>query len=477
MSNSRRLSVISVTSVAVAAATVVTASSSVWLKVGFLGILEVLGNGASDVSINFWLRSFRVGAADFTVLLMSAMFYAMMIVPVCLGLWAHKLHHHRSHSDVSLHQQQVSPLALLRSFFGNRWNMFWLAAVTFCDLSINIFGTYAAGHIPVIIQVILKAAEPLLCWLLSCFVWRGAYSQRSLLLVALPTAAMVAAAGGVVAETWFALQVNKDKSNVTFWVVMYIIRVAASAAYNVAQGTLMRRNRALFCGVSTAEGCGGGSSAEGHVVLQSDEEMPRQTSSNALLLSSTILALDAFVSLIVLVAVGPFLDTIAYAGWGSSHSVADAWVNFSSGVSCVFSLSECQNNLWFALITNGAWVVVYVVDTFLNEASPALNSLMNMLSSPLTTVVLVLFPALDLGASVRRDTSSVLLQCGGIALMLTSVVLFYKYERCKQRKQTTVTTIVDSSVEIASSSDPLLEVSECPRDVVGDERRIGVINE
>lgn len=118
--------------------------------------------------------------------------------------------------------------------------------MTLCDLSINIFGTYAAGHIPVMLQVILKSAEPFLCWLLSCLVWRGEYTQKSFLLVALPTVAMFMAAGAVVAETWIALQAASEKTNVAFWVSIFGLRVLSSAAYNVSQGTLMRRNRLVF---------------------------------------------------------------------------------------------------------------------------------------------------------------------------------------------------------------------------------------
>ncbi|CUE71796.1 transmembrane protein, putative [Bodo saltans] len=440
--------------VAVSSTAAMATAALTWWRGGFLGSLEILGNGSSDVSINFWLRAFPVGAADFTVLLLSGMFYALLMVPVCAFMWLQAVR--RDNTASSSATTSITAKTLLKSLFCNKTNIMWMCLVTLCDLSINIFGTYAAGHIPVMLQVILKSAEPFLCWLLSCLVWRGEYTQKSFLLVALPTVAMFMAAGAVVAETWIALQAASEKTNVAFWVSIFGLRVLSSAAYNVSQGTLMRRNRLVFgtrcvdnaskadsSSLSTTEVSSllDAESASNRLAAPSvqegrNKENRSKGKDHMLLLSTTILAVDATLSLIFLLAFGPLIDTVTYGEWGFSNSVGDAWANFSSGAQCVFSNpfhGECPNNLWLALLTNGAWVVVYVVDTFLNEVSPALNSLLNMLSSPLTTIFLVIFPALDLGATLHRDSKTILLQCLGIVLMCISVGLFVHYERCKSK--------------------------------------------
>jgi hypothetical protein len=525
--------------------TIAAATAAVtWWRMGLLGSLEILGNGSSDVSINFWLRAFPVGAADFTVLLLSGMFYALLMVPLCAVMWARAFRRDakQRHGCTTPHESQASipsetsdalmtsylhhngdqrpsqapsrhrteepmvesapPTArlMLMSLFCDKTNIMWMCLVTLCDLSINIFGTYAAGHIPVMLQIILKSAEPFLCWVLSCLVWRGEYTQKSFLLVALPTVAMCIAAGAVVAETWIALQAASEKTNVTFWVTVFGLRVLSSAAYNVSQGTLMRRNRLVFGRLVDPIEHGGGTTSVAPPVasclltpnLSSSQNTQRPpaaaaaegSKSHMMLLSTTILAVDATMSLLFLLAFGPLIDTITYGAWGSSVSVADAWANFSSGAQCVFSSpinGECPNNLWLALLTNGAWVVVYVVDTFLNEISPALNSLLNMLSSPLTTIFLVVFPSLDLGATLHRDSKTVLLQCLGIVLMCISVGLFFHYERCKSnviKKKNAPSAGAAATTEIGAASSATSDEGEGRADDVhcGVKSREGSIN-
>lgn len=385
------------------------------VRIAVLGLLEVVGNSASDITVNFWLDSFVTGtAANFTVLLLSAVFYVAFIIPLAVLIW-----YRRRADHVSRAQDQAVPSRpeLFFSFFRDRTNCILVLLLAIADVAVDVFGTYAAGHIPVLVQVVLKAAEPLVCWALSCLVWRGAYTKLSFLLI-LPSVSLIIAAGGVVAETWLVLKAEQQtKSSVSFWIGMYTMRVVGSAVYNVVQGTLMRRNSDRFCEERSGE-----------------RGAPRYVHNNKLLLSVTILSCDALLSLVLILALGPALDTISHAGWGTSDSVAAAWTNFGAGAACVANLNECPNNLWFALATNGAWSGVYIVDSFLNEASPALNSLMNMLGSPATSLLLIVFPSLNLWSSVERSSTNIALQIGGVVLLTVSVVLFYQYETRKTAK-------------------------------------------
>lgn len=379
--------------------------------VALYGLGEIIGNAGSDISVNFWISSFAEGAANFTILLLSAVFYVVLIVPV----WAicYRLAQRRDPSVTG---------ALVRNWLGDAKNRVLMVLLVASDVAVNVFGTYAAGHIPVLVQVVLKALEPLLCWMLSCIVWKGAYCRWSLLLI-FPSCAVALAAGGVVMETWIMLRESSgsSKSYGTFWISMYCLRVVSSAVYNVVQGTLMRHNTTRIEKLVLINR----DSLDDHV-----EPAGRQRV-HAALLSLTVLLFDALGSLLVVLLVGPSIDTISYASWGSSSTVSDAWSNFGSGAACVGSLARCPNNLWYAIGTNAAWVVVYFVDTQLNECSPALNSLLNMLASPLTSLLLIACPALDLWDSARHGGESVALQVGGAVLMTISVVLFYHYEQRK----------------------------------------------
>lgn len=96
----------------------VATAALTWWRVGFLGSLEILGNGSSDVSINFWLRAFPVGAADFTVLLLSGMFNALLMVPVCAFMWLQAVR--RDNATSSSTTTPITAMTLLKSLFATK---------------------------------------------------------------------------------------------------------------------------------------------------------------------------------------------------------------------------------------------------------------------------------------------------------------------------------------------------------------------
>lgn len=381
--------------------------------VATFGMVEVSGNSASDILFNFWIRSFSFGAANFTILYISELFCFIAVVPGTL-LW----YVCRSHET----DRQLRPFFLNYKSVGS-----CIVCMALSDFGIDVFGTYAAGHVPVVLQVVLKAFEPVVCLGLSLVVFRQptsvaapqpvddathllhAASVNSPKIVWVPpnrrpwtaVGAIVCTAAGAFIGARTAMEHSSEKQHATFWVAVFACRVFCSASYNVAQGKLMRDNVKYF-----------------------------PTHRLRFLLGLTTLAGDFTLTLLMMTLFGPLIDTIRVYGWGASSSYEAAWGNFRLGVQCVTSDSRCPNNGWYMLVINTLWVLVYVADFFLNEISPALNSALNMLSTPVTQLVLMVFPGWSLGEKSANfdNAGEVASQVVSVCCIVAGVALFFIYE-------------------------------------------------
>jgi hypothetical protein len=364
-----------------------------------MGFLELAGNSSSDITFNFWIDAFPQNLADFTILYLSAVFYFILVVPATL-LW------------FWVRRNDCGPQYLI-SKNKRAVNIALLAVTALCDVCIDVFGTYAAGHVPVAMQLVLKSAEPIVCWLLTSLLWRRKHARWLDFLF--PMAAFGACGAGLTAEMWISLQHSEEKTNQGFWIGVFALRVTCSAGYNVAQAKFIRDNAEAF---NDEKDCGDGS-----LVATASERKRRFT--QRLLLNFVSLAGDFSISLCFYTLLGPSIDTIRLYGWGSSATVGEAWSNFGDGVRCV---GWCSNNLAYALATNIAWCLVYVADTFLNELCPALNSIVNMLSGPIATLAIIAVPSWSLG-EVNSSAANVAAQLAAIACLIVGLLLFAIYER------------------------------------------------
>ena len=615
-----------------------------------LAVLEVAGNAASDISANFWVDSFGpTFSGNFTILVLSNVWsilvtlFGLIVLVMSVRCSVVKLLRKgdESKTDQATSQQKQSLLnaesieeaeapetlhesvevqssaaaaasfdtrrqssPLLQSLFRSRTNLISLSAVALADFSINLFGTYAAGHVPVVDQVIMKSMEPLLCFLLYTAVWRAedtklilralsegraqlgwtsskrnplvvqsqrmatqavqrneeeeqekevtlmmapfegssdtideivddvaagqrqaitvvsylepvqrlysvflslcvggtgeqqlqpeqstasvnnssrlmnhkqqqanrAFQHTWIILFIGPFLSLLVAALGIVAAMWSTLQKEKEEqsqnstayerkySYIVFWLTMYGLRVVGSAVYNVAQGAFMKQNYESFVLLQPTPN-NDDVTVRDPTLQQLTPVVQQQRSSSSLwlrsltdrqrhiLLSLICLLVDFLVNFILLMAVGPLLDTISFAGWGDSDSESDSWDNLRGGMQCVFNgggsrsnstmssgsnsnvlPSSCSNCIWYALITNLSWVVVYMADSFLNEMSPALNSIVNMLTGPVTVFVLLMFPALNVQGEQKHTTEQVELQVAAAVCVTVSLGLFVWFD-------------------------------------------------
>ena len=364
-----------------------------------MGLFEVVGNASSDITFNFWLDAFPDGAANFTILYLSALFYFLLVVPLTVAWFIWRRH-------------DRGPRRFLRE--RRLANAGMLTVTALCDVFIDVFGTYAAGHVPIVIQLVLKSSEPLVCWAMTAVLWRRRHGRWLDLLF--PFAAFAACAAGLTAEMWISLEHSEEKEHQGFWIAVFGLRVLCSAGYNVSQAKFLRDNAESF---RPDDALDEGSTRQHH----------RKGFSSRLLLNFISLSGDFAVSLVFYTCLGPLVDTIKFDGWGSSSSVRQAWASFGAGARCVGSPALCPNNLTYAVVTNLAWCFVYIADTFLNELCPALNSMVNMLSGPLAALIVIAVPALSLGEASHSSTKNAVLQLAALAFLVLGLVLFAIYER------------------------------------------------
>ncbi|KPA73648.1 hypothetical protein ABB37_09780 [Leptomonas pyrrhocoris] len=101
--------------------------------------------------------------------------------------------------------------------------------------------------------------------------------------------------------------------------------------------------------------------------------------------------------------------------FGGSDSLREVWQNLDDGVDCVL---HCPRNLRYCLLYSMGFVLVYIASAYLNRYSVTLCSMVSQLSGPITALVLIAFPALNMTGDAAPWYVSVfavvLLSCGTI---------------------------------------------------------------
>ena len=124
-------------------------------------------------------------------------------------------------------------------------------------------------------------------------------------------------------------------SYIVFWLTMYGLRVVGSAVYNVAQGAFMKQNYESFVLLHPTfnnNNDNDDGTVRDPMLQQMTAVAQQQRRSSSLwlrsltnrqrhiLLSLICLLVDFLVNFILLMAVGPLLATLSFAGWGDSDS-------------------------------------------------------------------------------------------------------------------------------------------------------------
>lgn len=105
--------------------------------------------------------------------------------------------------------------------------------------------------------------------------------------------------------------------------------------------------------------------------------------------------------------------------FGGSDSISDAIKNLDEGMDCVL---HCPRNLRYCLLYSTGFVLVYIAAAYLNRYSVTLCSMVSQLSGPITALLLIAFPKLN----VSGDESAWYVSVFAI-LMLSCGTVIYVY--------------------------------------------------
>lgn len=349
--------------------------------------VQLSSNVASDISYNEWSTAFPPAqtSSAFTMILLSAIFDAMIMLPATLVLSAVYCY------------QYADGIPFLTTLLGRRKMSFILPLllVTTCDFLINVLGTYALGNVSLLTQVTMKALEPFLALSVTVGLFqneRRRFLKEPRLQWLIPALIFVILGTVVHFVPKFVsggVDVAGAKGKAWWWDAVWFLRVVASVGYNVGQcacvstgGTTWRSMRPKeevddldaeeeegACHDEAAAGRGGGDPREelhdGFLVdaVPSNGEDP---STNAALLAPVsgdrvpgdpvvspaaatakqemmamqmvrmwTLSLDLFLSMLLTVAIVPSLDASPTFSGHSYNEVSTAWQRFDQGTACV----------------------------------------------------------------------------------------------------------------------------------------------
>ncbi|CBZ23198.1 hypothetical protein LMXM_03_0650 [Leishmania mexicana MHOM/GT/2001/U1103] len=101
--------------------------------------------------------------------------------------------------------------------------------------------------------------------------------------------------------------------------------------------------------------------------------------------------------------------------FGGSNSIGEVVQNLEDGINCVL---HCPRNMRYCILYSTGFVLVYIASAYLNRYSVTLCSMVSQLSGPITALVLIIFPSLNMTADASPWYVSVfailMLSCGTV---------------------------------------------------------------
>ncbi|KAG5512395.1 hypothetical protein GH5_08245 [Leishmania sp. Ghana 2012 LV757] len=132
---------------------------------------------------------------------------------------------------------------------------------------------------------------------------------------------------------------------------------------------------------------------------------------------------DATVKLVMLTADTTIQAILAFVlmpmdalpWFGGSSSIQEVVQNLNDGIECVL---HCPRNMRYCILYSTGFVLVYIASAYLNRYSVTLCSMVSQLSGPITALVLIAFPSLNMTGDASPWYVSafaiLLLSCGTV---------------------------------------------------------------
>ncbi|ESL07226.1 hypothetical protein TRSC58_05090 [Trypanosoma rangeli SC58] len=387
----------------------------IWVLI--LILLVTSGNAMQIIGLNFWIRSFPKDGApgNFATLAVSSLlfglfFFLMLVVYLII----------------------VRPsLAFLRCARG--WWLLFLIGLT--DAVNSYIAIYAASYTPEVLQALFTTLVPVYAagftkWILK--------DPRNYWNIWVFTSFLLIISGVVVASAYQFTRgfggASKDKA---WWSLLFFLSVPPTVLMNIWQSLYMlcftydplfeehqfqpeqadpipgpqwnNQTEVNFSAQNTERGTDNeysdgehsptqergferpeGASGDTHVLGETGDFFIRRMQGNDTIVKLVMLTCGTNIQFVLVMLALP-MDALPW--WGGSHSVQDAWTNFSDGLWYIF---HSENTFIYCMVYTVGFVFTYIGSAYLNQHSVTLCSMIGQLSSPFTALILIIVPKWDL---------------------------------------------------------------------------------
>jgi hypothetical protein len=194
---------------------------------------------------------------------------------------------------------------------------------------------------------------------------------------------------------------------------------AVGAMTNTSTATAAAAAATTADSASTSSRSSGGLGGSGEVETSTEHQYRLHVPASDLLLNGedttvklVMLAADTTIQALMAFCLMP-MDALPW--FGGSDSIQKVWENLDQGVDCVL---HCPRNLRYCVLYSMGFVLVYIAAAYLNRYSVTLCSMVSQLSGPITALVLIAFPSLNMTGDAAPWYVSVfavlLLSCGTV---------------------------------------------------------------
>lgn len=154
----------------------------------------------------------------------------------------------------------------------------------------------------------------------------------------------------------------------------------------------------------------------------------------------TLLYVGIFFQLVVSFVCFP-VDAIPW--FGTSNTVRDAWVAFSTSIVFIFA---SWDNVRYGLLYSFGFAQSFIGCTYLNEHSPTLSSVVMQLAGPVTSLMLIIVPKWN----ITEDGTNLPEKICGTLLLFLAAVCYHFWDQHSLRDL--LTKMKDAEAEKESSS-------------------------
>eukprot|EP00796_Vickermania_ingenoplastis_P008565 gene8565-6006_t len=393
-----------------------------WLL--FLSMLVIAGQGMQLIFLNYWLREYPPGKApgNYTTFFISSLIFSIFFIVWLLGY---------------LVVMRPKNLSFMRDLRG----LGLLVAIGTMDTVNSYLAIYSANKASEVLEAVFSSLTPPLTAGVSRLILR----ERRRILNPWFLSSMALVIGGVLLASGYDMAQSSAAGQSAWWTVIFFLSVPPNVFLNCWQAKYMiiftkdksfesqviREEVKSAAAVAAAPDPAAPAPVEGHDKAMYESEpcpsceesealagyrvrYPKRQQSNDTLVKLWMLVGDTTVQFLQTVALLP-ADAIPW--WGGSPTVEAAGTNLGEGIEAFFTY---RKNFLFGFLYSLGFIFTYIGSAYLNHYSVTLCSMVTEISSPLTALLLLIVPAINLSGSNTPLAYSL----PAIALLLLGTILY-----------------------------------------------------